>query len=341
MHKNTFDQYLRSKTTTENEWLKVVMQLGNTCTYDCSYCHEGSKSGSMPWVDIETAIKAVEEIFAVYKNPPFNKTKFHFELLGGEVTIWRELGILLKKINELGGEVSFMTNASRSLRWWEEFSPYIDYVSISFHPEFADTEHTVNVGNLLAERNIPVVFQVVMLPELWQKSLDTIEYAVTHGKFKKVTTTKLTLKDKHKNRLGIYNWPYTDEQTEWFKHNSSFDVPQRIKIKHDTYQSGMNYWVNSSTGESLEQSSKLAIATRENNWKDWYCYIGIDTLFLDADGMVNPASACGISPFKGNWRTDISSVEWPSEPVVCPFNGCHCGTDVEARKFKNIPIQVI
>lgn len=349
MNKDFFDQYLRTQDrdrldSVDNCYLKVVLKLGNVCTYDCSYCHPDNKSGSVPWVDINCAIAAVEEIFKVYQQPPFNKSKIHFELIGGEVTVWKDIDQLLKKIHGLGGETSLMTNASRSLRWWEEFSSYLDHVAISFHPESAEKEHVVSVANILVDKGIPITFQVVMLPELWNKSLDAIDYAVNHGKFKRVFTTKLSVKDTALNRLGIYEWPYTPEQTEWFKLHDKFDVVNpdtaKLKIQKEHYQSGTNYWANSTTGATQEQRSKYTILQQQNNWQGWYCYVGIDTLLLDSSGQVKRASSCKLDPLPGNWLTDISSVEWSADPVQCPFKGCYCGTDIEARKFKNIPINL-
>ncbi len=343
MNKDIFDQYLRSwdrdqPKSVDNCYLKVVLKLGNVCTYDCSYCHQDNKSGSVPWVDINCAVAAVEEIFRVYQRPPFNKNKIHFELLGGEVTVWKDIDQLLKKIHSLGGETSLMTNASRSLRWWEDFSCYLSYVTISFHPESAEKEHVISVANTLAQRGIPVNFQVVMLPALWEKSISTIEYAIDHGKFRKITTTKLSVQDTEKNKLGIYEWPYSTEQTEWFKHNHMFDVKTPAAVKLTNYQSGTNFWVNSATGQSIEQGSKHTISQQQNSWKDWHCYVGVDTLFLDSTGQVKRASSCMLDPLPGNWLTDVSSVEWSADPVKCPYNRCYCGTDIEARKFKNIPV---
>ena len=332
MYKDTFDQYVRSYNLNDpiiadSSWLKVVFQLGNVCTYNCSYCNSANKDGSVPWVDIDSAVNIVEEIFKVYSAPPFNKTNFHFELLGGEVTVWKDIDFLLKKIHSLGSETSIFTNASRSIRWWEECSSYLNRVTISFHPEYADREHVVNVGNILAEKNIQVNFQVTMLPELWQKSLDTIQYAVDHGKFEQVTVTKL-FKHSTQGKLEIHDWPYTDEQTAWFKIQSTFNTKNQLLAKQDLqksqgyYSHVSNFWVDSQTGNFRQQSSKLAAVTKQNNWKDWYCYVGIDTLFVHADGRIARASLCKLPIVSYNWK-DISAIEWPTDPIKCPYTACY------------------
>lgn len=345
MHRDIFDQYIRSynlfkPTIPDSSWLKVVFQLGNVCTYNCSYCNSANKDGSVPWIDIDSAVSIVEEIVRVYSNPPFNKTNFHFELLGGEVTVWKDLDFLLKKIHSIGGETSLFTNASRSINWWEECSSYLNNVTISFHPEHANAKHAVDVGNILVKKNVQVNFQVVMLPELWQKSLDTINYAIDHGQFKQISVTKLSPKGEQL-KLGIYEWPYTDEQTEWFKVQSTFYTknPTLVKSK-ERYIHGKNYWVDSKTGHHQEQSSKLALVNKQNNWKDWFCYAGIDILFIHADGRINRSSTCNLPAISYDWK-NVRGIEWPTAPIKCPHSVCNCGTDIEAKKFKNIPITVI
>jgi hypothetical protein len=65
---------------------------------------------------------------------------------------------------ELGVKVGLITNGSRTLRWWEDNKKYFDHVCISFHPEFAEEQHFIDVVKLLRD-DVRTHVNIMMSPE--------------------------------------------------------------------------------------------------------------------------------------------------------------------------------
>ena len=182
--KNIYDQFLHKNielSITDEDFetsdvLRVSFQLGNVCTYDCSYCHHSDKDGSFKWPEFTIVEKIIREIDRIYKAPPYNKTKIIFEYLGGEVTLWKDIEKIIILVNELGNKSWLITNGVRSLRWWEEYGKYFEIVTISAHLEFCDIEHLCNVGNILADNSVLASTIILMYPPKWDECLTAIEY---------------------------------------------------------------------------------------------------------------------------------------------------------------------
>ena len=68
-----------------------------------------------------------------------------------------------------------------------------------------------------------------------------------------------------------------------------------------------------------------------NSWKGWQCYIGIDSIYVQHNGMV----------FRGNCMQGESLghlgeiINWPSKPLICPVDRCMCNADMVVRKIKD------
>ncbi len=180
--KNKISQFDRlAPTVTDNQsffnpYLFVNWNMGNVCTYKCSYCSKELYDGSFPWPTIEEAIKTVKVLNRVYKKPPYNKQKIIFELLSGEVTLWKELDRFLSFLKEEEAIILIITNGVRNLNWWRENGSKFDRVTLSYHPEFANYKHMCDVSNLLVDLNIVTSVLVLMYPKLWEKCVEAHKY---------------------------------------------------------------------------------------------------------------------------------------------------------------------
>ena len=339
---NKYDQFLTTSYqeigsmplhSHSNSHLRVAFQLGNTCTNDCSYCPGHTKNGSVPWPEIDKVEKIIKKINEVYRNPPYNKTHIQFELSGGEVTVWPKIERVLEILHEHNNSVHLVTNGVRSLRWWAEYGKYFEHLVISFHPEFASTEHTTEVLNILTDQGVRADALIMMLPSHWDVCLSAIEYMKNHGTFNNIWTRALNLIKPGKHE----QWPYTEQELNWIQNNTNFRPlnSKEVLIQDGPGDTG-SFWRNSTSGEyKLVEFESLA-ANRQNNWKNWQCYVGIDTLFLEQNGDVRRDAMCYVRPSLGNWKLDdIETIQWVTEPVRCPFDACFCSADSRARKIKN------
>ncbi len=331
--KNIYDQFLykdiKASVTNEDfetsDVLRVCFQLGNICTYDCSYCGDGNKNGTHKWPEFSIVENLVLEIDRIYKAAPYNKKEIIFEYLGGEVTLWKDFEKLLILVYELGNKSWLITNGIRSLRWWEEYGKYFDLITLSAHLEFCDIEHLCDVGNILINNNVLAYIGVLMYPPKWNECLAAIEYIKENSKCS--CFTKTLVKTTDDDTFGN-EWGYTNEELDYIKKNT-------IIIKGSIKENEFLFWRNSKTREIQIRDSEIGLAFRENNFYNWKCYAGIDTLYLENNGDVRVGAMCRPVPPLGNWKKDdVSTIKWPFEPVICKYLQCNCGHDLRARKFK-------
>lgn len=333
--KNLYDQFLyknsKLKITSEevetSDVLRVCFQLGNVCTYDCSYCGEGNKNGTHKWPEFSIVENLVREIDRVYKSSPYNKKEIVFEYLGGEVTVWKDFEKLLVLVHELGNKSWIITNGVRSLRWWEEHAKYFEVVTLSAHLEFCDIEHLCSVGNIINDNNVFASITVLMYPPKWNECLAAIEY------LKENSRCSCTIKPLVKTVTDFGEpWDYTTEEHDFIKNNSGIKKGRLIWGNSEN----VTIWRNSKTGKILRRPGDDIIVFRENNFYNWKCYVGIDTLYLQNNGDIRVGAMCEPVPPLGNWKRDeLSTVRWPFEPVICKYLNCNCQADFRARKFKN------
>ena len=316
-----------------DNYLRVCFQLGNVCTNNCVYCPPGCKDGTYPWPTYEQAARIINKIDQVYKSAPYNKKKIQFELLGGEVTLWKDIEKIIELIHSLGNDVDLVTNGVRTVRWWAEYGKYFSHVTLSFHPEFAEKEHATEVLNTLTDNNVGAGTLVLMLPSHWDKCLETIEYMTAHGKWEVGRIRSLTLI----GHMGQHDrWPYTDDQWSWLEKNNSFYPVNGKKVQ---YKEGPHWqvpvWRNSETDEILREDFETVISNKRNNWYGWDCYVGIDTLYLEQNGDIRRDAMCYVAPQLGNWKKgNLDNITWPYEPIKCKFLSCFCTHDMKARKIK-------
>lgn len=329
--KNIFDQFLHKDITNEDfetsDVLRVSFQLGNVCTYDCSYCSPTNKDGSDKWPEFSIVENIVKEIDRVYKSFPYNKKQIVFEYVGGEVTLWKDFEKLLILVYELGNKSWIVSNGVRTLRWWEEYGKYFELVTLSAHSEFSDIEHLCNVGNILADNNVLVSTIVMMYSPNWNECASAIEYLKENSKGMNVSAESL-----HYHNSDGTLWDYTPEQIDFLNNNSNLSPVNRKKELK--WLNEVTFWRNSKTREIIKRPGNSIKSFRENNFYDWKCYVGIDTLHLGGDGDIRVGAGCRPVPNLGNWKQS-STIRWPSGPVICKYLHCNCGHDFRARKFKN------
>ena len=97
------------------DWFVVNWCLGNTCNYACSYCPTSLHDGSRKWHSLENVKAFVGRIKAIHPTK-----KIYFEFTGGEVTLNKDFIAICQFCHENDVKVGFISNGSRTIRWWEE-----------------------------------------------------------------------------------------------------------------------------------------------------------------------------------------------------------------------------
>lgn len=79
-----------------------------------------------------------------------------------------------------------------------------------------------------------------------------------------------------------------------------------------------------------EENVNDILARKENQYKGWLCWSGIESLMISANGDVFNAS-CRVIKL-GNIHTDF---DIPTEPITCSKITCVCAADLNTSKAKD------
>lgn len=302
------------------DYLFIDWMLGNTCNFSCSYCNPEVHNGTVPWIDIKQIDGLITQIKNVYKAKDFRL----YNLLGGEPTVWPKLPQFIKKIKTLdeSAMVRIHTNGGRTTRWWKENSNLMDEVLISCHPEFINIDMTCKNINVLEKNNVNVSTLIAMQPANWDKCINIAT------KIKNNCNAIITMKPLQKMLGSGVSMEYTEEQkeiiTDW----------NNIKNHTMNFTSRSMKWKNSKTGaEEIVENVEQLIIDDQNHWRDWNCYIGLDSLFIRPWGDIKVGSLCNPDYIIGNYITS-NKISWPTKPIRCNYDSCFCGADMATRKHR-------
>ena len=321
--KNLIESYdlLGHNESFSEEYVVVNWCLGNTCNYACSYCPDYLHDGSSGWLDYDTVKSFCDKVISYYGNK-----KIYFEFTGGEVTMWKDFPKIISYLKDNDVNVGLISNGSRTLRWWKENYKNIDHVSFSYHPEFADDNHYLEVVKFLSGK-LKTHSNIMMDPD--------------ENKFKK--GLKIAAGIIKMGDVSIALQPLiVDFQTDLYKYNERqqhiLDNQNEIycsKIKYTKewpiYRGQMKIQ-NTNTDEELSFSPHYFISLNKNNWKGWYCYAGVEQLIVDIDGSVW-RGWCKVGKQLG-WVQRGRRLVFAKEPILCTKDFCHCNFDIMCTKVK-------
>ena len=92
------EQYNLFEVTSEDEFVTIDWNMGNTCNYSCTYCDDYFNNGSISWTDEDVAFEFVKRCTDHYKS--IGK-KVLWNLLGGEPTVWKNFSSFFKRVKQL------------------------------------------------------------------------------------------------------------------------------------------------------------------------------------------------------------------------------------------------
>lgn len=297
------------------DWFVVNWCLGNTCNFSCSYCPEGLHDGSKRWPDIEAVKNFVSKV--VEQVAP---KKVYFEFTGGEVTLYKHFTELCQHVTSIGAHVGLISNSSRTIKWWESHKQYFDHVCLSFHPEFGDPDHFIEVAKLL-HNDLRTHINIMMSPEKFDYCLDVADRAV------QLENISFALQPLIHD-FGSELYDYTPEQKkiidrQWplygdrIKHTKSFDI----------YRGAMDEVYMS--GRKMAFGAHVFINEKTNDWSGWKCWAGVEQMIIDMDGFIY-RGWCKVGGIIG--RIDDPYVQIPKQPIICSKTMCHCNFDIMSTK---------
>ncbi len=299
------------------EWFVVNWCLGNTCNYECSYCPAALHDGSKRWPDP----KSIKNFIAKVKDHYFHK-QVYFEFTGGEVTLYKHFLEICQFCNEMGIKVGLISNGSRTIRYWEENKKYFDHVCLSFHPEFADPEHFINVVKVL-NNDVRTHVNIMMSPEKFEYCYEVAD------KVRKCGNISMALQPLIHD-FGDTLYDYTGFQKKIFDRQHDLMTKKIVWTKTFDYYRGAMQMIYED-GTTAISSAHRFISDKTNDWSGWKCYAGIEQLIVDMDGAIF-RGWCKVGDAVGH--IDDKDLNLPMEPIVCNKTMCHCNFDIMCTKEK-------
>jgi MoaA/NifB/PqqE/SkfB family radical SAM enzyme len=293
---------------------KIVWTPTTVCNYKCSYCPTESHDGKYRWPDDYSRV--INFINAWRGDDPLT-----LDILGGEPTLWPDFTKFCQDLVDSSPhftKIIFSSNGSRTLRYWKEFNAPISSLGLSYHPEYENSEHFLNVVKILHEK-----YQVQVYLMLVHPYLEQIKKMFNALKEYKVSAIIMSVVSKvNYDHSGVIT---STPEYQDFAENNFFE--QSLPFKGIPYRT----YITDGVEVSPVRTQQL-INSKQDAFKGWDCYVGYDTLNIHPNGDVY-GSTCAASPCLGNIYT-LEKIEQPSAPIKCPFDYCGCGTDIEIKKSK-------
>ncbi|MEO0917182.1 MAG: hypothetical protein AAFY31_09415, partial [Pseudomonadota bacterium] len=212
-------------------------------------------------------------------------------------------------------KLSLISNGSRTARFWDRIAGHLDAAILTYHSEFVDHEHFIEVAGLLAD-TMPVHVNVTLPPE----TFDAV-FAAAEDIGARLPDVSVALKPL---RIGFGDalYPYSDAQLERLETRiTSVDrekatMPRSVMVRE--FPSG---------AYDIRRANVMLVAG-ETRWKGMICAAGIEALRIHGNGTVTRA-VCGAGGPLGRIGSKLAL---PTSPVRCPKEVCACVADILITK---------
>lgn len=281
--------------------IKVEWNLGKRCNYDCSYCPSEIHDNFSKHTDIEILLITIDYLKTLNK-------PIRLSFTGGEPCVHPKFEKLITYAKEKEIQwISVTTNGTRPYEFYKNL-PVNQYV-ISIH-----FEHD------------------------WRTVVDTLKKLKDNTKF---------------NLIGqiMAHHDYMDFVRNTRQFLSDVDIPNTVRRirwtdgDHDLfddsyYQPDDLTWIkeqeatvpeNCIIDDTKIMHSNDIIKLHLNQFKNWKCNAGLESLMINWDGEVYRAT-CRVGGSLGNIYNKTFLIS--SLPVICSRNFCTCSADIPLSKEK-------
>jgi MoaA/NifB/PqqE/SkfB family radical SAM enzyme len=279
--------------------IKVEWNLGKRCNYDCSYCPASIHDNSSPHTDIKILKQTVDKLMTLGK-------PIRLSFTGGEPTVHPEFRELIQYCNHVGVSwISVTTNGTLPYQFYAGVD--IDQLVFSIHLEY-DWKRVFNTVESVADlTNIKVIAQIMAhhdhMPAVLQLRAKCLLAEIPS------TVRRIRWTEGDHDLFDDMRYNLTD--LEWIKEQES-TVQGNCVIDN----------------EKIIHSNDV-IKLHLNQYKDWTCYAGIESLMINWDGDVHRAT-CRVGSSLGNIYDGTFAV--PTGPIQCTRNWCTCSSDIPLTK---------
>lgn len=296
---------VKLSSTRDSSYFYVNWWLTDHCNWNCSYCHDILKKGTLPFPELR-AVKDFLDQTKVYCNRIGKR--MYLDITGGEVTQYPFLDELLAHAKSHDAFIKIRTNASQSIDKFADTLSYLDTVEIEFHPEHTTTAHFLLCLNKAAQKqDLSVTVTLNALPERFQE-VEQLDLTIKNKWPQFNVSFKMLFEDPVRNTKPMI---YQEPQKEKLKRQSGSMI-----LEYDQDQEYIDY--------------PALILENKNQFENWHCSIGVEQIIVDAWGVVR----------RGHCRQGgaIGSlgqlIRFDGLTLICKKSHCVNGFDILATKVR-------
>jgi organic radical activating enzyme len=307
--------------------LRIEYMLGNLCNYKCHYCFPGSNEGDQPWPNIDVVKKNIKHLLDFYTAN--GKNVFHFYLVGGETTLWKDLPEFCDFVKQnYNCIIEVSTNATRKTDWWDSNGKFFDHVDISVHHQYSNIKHIIEVADLLYEQGVCVCVDVLIDPYHFDKCLDLVEQLKNRKHCWPIIAKTVHFDGSHR---------YNNEQLEYF-YDQVKQYPDMSWFNKTNKKPKVNIFLthDNENTETVIGDTWL-IKNDLNRFKNWSCSLGKDIIKIFSDGRIT--GNCQQTLFGKETDYLLYSKTFAEDfnpdfvPVTCSKDICPCPRETVAKKI--------
>ena len=280
--------------------IKVEWNLTKRCNYDCSYCPDIIHDNVSKPTDIEILKSTIDKLVTIGK-------PIRISFTGGEPTVHNKFEELVNYAKHVGVKwVSVTTNGTRQAEWYirQNVNQYV----FSLHFEY-DWKRVINT-----------------VLEVHSKSaISKLVHVMAHHDY--MTDVMIATE-----MLAYHKVPYSVRRIRWTDGDHYLFDDMRY---HPDDLKWIKATETTTTGNVVIDDKKImhandVIKLHMNQYKDWTCNAGLESLMINWDGEVHRAT-CRVGGSLGNIYQ--GTVSLPTEPIICDRNFCTCASDIPLTKI--------
>ena len=342
-------------TNIEPQIINVDWNLGKRCNYDCSYCSPAIHDWTSPHHSIDSIKDFVDQINNWVRSQ--NKT-FNMGITGGEPFVHPNIIEILKithDASEFAEQIVITTNGSMPLELYQKSFEYLTHLTISLHLERSDTETQATLDKvILLHQQFPdkwINVQVMCLPGKLEFVENTIMPLLESNNIKftlrriRPWLNEAVPEWKDLPKRQILKSVYTLDQQTQTKENEKRTMDKRLAEVYDTENyysfeelewfrthepatSWQNIALWNEDADYFETNSDIMVSNSKNRFTGWHCFIGVDSLFIDFDGLLYR----GVCHNDGPIGRIGSTIDFTTTPTICKKQWCLSNVDMTVRK---------
>jgi len=329
--------------------ISAVWFIGKRCNYDCSYCSPFIHDNYSPHISYKSACEFVDSLSEHCQQV---RKKVKFIISGGEPFIHPDFLKILEHIDTKSNVamLAVVTNGTLPLGMYKKSAKYITNLTVSLHLE---------QSRAVTQKTVEKIIELSKI-DSW---LFSVNLMAVPGKLELIEEIESVLKEHEINYVLRKIDPPSDQhykkltKKEYAEQGEDIDQYFQDKISFKNYTNAQldEYWKSYYSTEELqylglsnknigwnnirlhtadgytETNTDVLKSQGSNSWKNWQCYIGIDSLNIQFDGTVYRGQCMVGDPIGKIGDT----INWPTAAITCPLKYCECNADMTIRKAKS------